>query len=255
MSAELIKLPNVNLKILRSNINTIPDFLQFPIFQSGFTIFNFLHKNSKIRMQSEEIDILIILLHLYFTNKEKDGLLYINTDDILTFRSIRKNKAGYKKEVRKRIASKISTVQKTGIFNFIDYNNFNFIFDLNYDYIKNIKKLIPVNQKLLALNPATKSWHKTIGLYLTILKYNLNCNTKHLNTRTVQVKKLLKILPYNKASLFPFQIRQRFEETLDELNLMGIFKGWHYKNIDEETLNSKNWLHTWKLLSIRISFR
>ena len=53
MSAELIKLPNVNLKILRSNINTIPDFLQFPIFQSGFTIFNFLHKNSKIRMQSE----------------------------------------------------------------------------------------------------------------------------------------------------------------------------------------------------------
>ena len=96
MSAELIKLPNVNLKILRSNINTIPDFLQFPIFQSGFTIFNFLHKNSKIRMQSEEIDILIILLHLYFTNKEKDGVLYLNTEDFLTFRSLRINKAGFK---------------------------------------------------------------------------------------------------------------------------------------------------------------
>ncbi len=245
MSAELIKIPNLNSKIQRSNIKTVPEFLQFPIFKTGY------FDISKYPLKSEETDILIILFHLYYTEKEKDGLLYINTDDILTLRSVKKNKAGYKKEVRDRIDKKIKNLEKIGIFTLIDYKRFNYILDFNKELFKNIEKTIYLNRKLAALNPVSKSWHKAIGLYLTILKNNINSNSSN-----IQIKKLLNIVSKTSSvdSLFPFQIRQKFENTMDELNAMKIFKGWHYKNIDEDILNSKNWLFFWKMLSVKIIF-
>ena len=247
MSAELIKLPNFKLKILKRNIDFVPDFLYFPIFKNK----NFLSTFDNIKPDSEDIDILIIIFHLYFTFRKKDGLLYINTDDILTCRSVKQNKSGYKKEVRNRIDKKIKNLAKSGLYTIIDYKMFNSIIDFNENYLENIEKIIQVDKKLLALNPVKKSWHKIIGLYLIILK-----NTATSKLCTIQIKKLVNIITIfsSISSFFPFQIRQRFEDTLDELNQMNIFKGWHYKNIDEEVLNSKNWLYFWKLLSIRIKF-
>jgi len=246
MSAELVKLPNANLKITKANISSAPEFLSMPLFKNNCTVFDILNKKAVVK--GEEADILIILFHLYLTKREKDGLLYINTDDILTLRSVKKNKAGYKKEVRKRINSRLKNLQNTGLFNFIDYKDFNYILDFNLE--DEIEKIIPFNQKLLALNPLTKSWHKAIGLYLTLLKYDSKRKTH--NAAIIQIKKLLNLISC--YSLFPFQIRQRLEDVLDELSLLQIIKCWQYKNIDEDMLCSKNWLFFWKQLSVKIFF-
>ena len=132
----------------------------------------------------------------------------------------------------------------------------------NYDkFIQDIDGACFLSQKLLALNPHLKSWHKSIGMYLSILKSTGKCKMfsmddfktlKHRDCAIVQVKKLLKLVSL--GSLFPFQIRNRFEDVLDELCQIGIIQGWSYKNIDEEMLCSKNWLFFWRLLSIKVAF-
>ncbi len=256
MNAELTNnilppVPNISLKIQRQTVKSAPEFLNFPqtkIFKA--VNFNF-EEIFNTGFKSEETDVLIILFHLYLAGKEKDGLLYINTDDILFFRSIKKNRAGYKRNTRQRIDKIIKKLETTGLFALCDYKEFNYILDFNQNYFEDIEKIVPVNQKLLRLNPGTKSWHKSIGLYLTFIKNNITSPSC-----TIQIKKLLKIISASSSTktLFPFQIRQRFEDMMDELNFEGFFKGWHYKNIDEEIFNCKNWLYFWKLLSVKIIF-
>lgn len=255
MSAELLPLPNLNSKIIRSNIENTPEYILLPFFNSntGKTcgLKDFLINQKIPPLDSEETDILIIIFHLYLTERKLDNLLYFNTDDILILRGIKKNKAlkngfsGYKKEVRKRIDEKIKNLANHKIFTIADYKDFNFVLCFNDKYIENIAFTGAISQKLLSLNPVSKSWHKAIGIFLSELK----SNTK-TNINSIQIKKLLNTV--NTGKLFPFQIRNRLETTLDELFQMNIIKGWQYKNIDENKLNSKNWLFFWQQLSIKI---
>ncbi len=267
MQQELFPLPNLNSKILRSNVEKAPEYLLVPFFKGGLSLFDFLENAGIVGLKAEEIDILIIMFHLFFTDRKNDGFLYFNTDDILIFRGVRKNKAlknglsGYKKIVRQRIDAIIKNLGSMKIFTVVDYKDFNYVVCFYDKFIQDIDGACFLSQKLLALNPHLKSWHKSIGMYLSILKSTGKCKMfsmddfktlKHRDCAIVQVKKLLKLVSL--GSLFPFQIRNRFEDVLDELCQIGIIQGWSYKNIDEEMLCSKNWLFFWRLLSIKVAF-
>lgn len=250
---ELFPLPNLNSKILRSNINFAPEYLYFPFFKGGYSLIEYLQNKGMEGFTGEECDVLIIIFHLYLTEKKEDGLLYFNTDDVLILRGVRKNKAlkngmsGYKREVRKRIDTKIKSLAKRGIFTVVDYKDFNFVLCMDEEIKDDIRESIFINRKITALNPLTKSWHKTIGIFLTTLKYRQKTGCVN-----IQIKKILNLV--NFTTLFPFQIRNRLEDALDELSFIGVIRGWQYKNIDENEMTSKNWLFFWQQLSLKIKF-
>lgn len=257
MNAELLPLPNLNSKVQKANIENTPKHILLPFFNTGEEkssgLYDFLSGKKILPYDTEEFDILIIIFHLFLTERKLDGLLYFNTDDILMLRGVKKNKAlkngfsGYKKDVRKRIDKKIKNLAKLKIFTVAGYKDFNFVLCFNDEYIEKIVSTKTLNQTILSLNPRTKSWHKAIGIFLSELKINT-----HNKSVTVQIKKILNRV--NTGKLFPFQIRNRFECVLDELIVMNIIKNWQYKNIDENELNSKNWLFFWQQLSVKITF-
>ncbi len=267
MQQELFPLPNLNFKILRPNIKVIPENLLVPVFCGDIQLFDFLEKIGITGLKPEEFDILIIIFHLYFTDRKEDGFLYFNTDDILLFRGVKRNKAladghcGYKKTVRERIDALLKHLAGFKIFTVVDYKDFNYVLYLHDEFTQNIDGSCLLSQKLLTLNPHSKGWHKSIGIHLSLSVACKKATDREIMPKkdfarkmyiTIQVKKLLKLVSL--GSLFPFQIRNRFEDVMDELCKMGIIKKWCYKNIDEEMLNSKNWLFFWKLLSVKIGF-
>lgn len=250
---ELFPLPNLNSKILRPNVTFAPEYLYFPFFKGGYSLFEYLQNKGMEGFFGEEADILIIIFHLYLTGKKADGLLYFNTDDILILRGVRKNKAlkngmsGYKKEVRKRIDVKIKNLARMKIFTVVDYKDFNFVLCMDENIKNDIEKIIFINRGIVELNPLAKSWHKAIGIFLITLKYRQKTTVSN-----IQIKKFLNLVNYK--TLFPFQVRNRLEDTLDELSGLSIIRGWQYKNIDENELASKNWLFFWQQLSVKIRF-
>ncbi len=74
------------------------------------------------------------------------------------------------------------------------------------------------------------------------------------NLSTLQISKILKEIKNDYTFLAPSKIRERFENTLDDLAKANIINNWFYKNIDEETLCGKNWLWWWERLSVKIDF-
>jgi len=265
MNAELLPLPNMNSKILRANILTVPKNISLPFYKGGKSVVEYFEDKIKdFDPDCEELDILLIIFHLYLTNKSLDGLLYFNTDDILILRGVKKNKAlkngstGYKREVRERIRSKIFKLYSYKIFAMVDYKDFNFVLDFSEEFTKDIESTMEIDRKLLALNPYTKSWHKSIGLFLSFRAHKLKIASKRKGfegkkTRCFEIQ-VRKILSKVKPLSVPCKTRERFENALDELNACGVFKGWQYKNIDENELSSKNWLFFWHLLSVKILF-
>lgn len=241
MSAELIPLPNFKSKILRSTIKTPKELILVPVFQD----FNFLKLLGKL--ETETFEILVLILSLYYQNRERDELLYFNTDDILILRSIKKSKmgkSGYKRKVRERIKEKVLTLSKLKFFTVVNYKDFNFV--LSNDSLPQEPEFMPVKRKVFCLNLRKKSWHKRVFFLLNFLTFR-----KKKENFNLQIKKIFEIL--NPPDLKPNETRERFENTLDELCCGGIIKSWHYLKIDENALNCKNWLRVWKSLSVRIS--
>ena len=95
------------------------------------------------------------------------------------------------------------------------------------------------NLKILNYHPVKEFWPKYLG-------YKLLMRGK----KSFQVQ-IEKILP--PAKLYPKKIREKLENTLNELQKIGIIKKWSYVQIDEELLKEhKNWFYYWKILSVKI---
>ncbi len=199
----------------------------------------------------EDIDIFLILTHLhinYGTNNE----IEINTDDILNFRGIKKfakkkgAPSGYKLSARKNVRASLKRLNAAGYIEFAEYLKFNFIVKLKVDF-KDFKKIrLPL--KLVTYSPHKHPWHKDLGYFLMFFRF------RKPNLSTLQISKILKEIKNDYTFLAPCKIRERFENTLDDLARAGIIDNWFYKNIDEEELAGKNWLWWWEKLSVKIDF-
>jgi hypothetical protein len=77
---------------------------------------------------------------------------------------------------------------------------------------------------------------------------------KKPNLSTLQISKILKEIKNDYTFLAPYKIRERLENTLDDLAHDNIINNWFYKSIDEEALLGKNWLFWWEKLSVKIDF-
>jgi hypothetical protein len=69
-------------------------------------------------------------------------------------------------------------------------------------------------------------------------------------TSPLKIKKALSLMIADCKSLKPAQIRQRLEDTLDNLVKKGIIEGWEYKFLNEKILKGKGWLLKYENLSI-----
>lgn len=241
---ELFELPNIKLKVVKTNI-----FPSKNEIDSLIIINKFMNK-----LLRDDFDVLLILVHLFLNEKKDDGLIYFNTDDILSFRNLKKIKqidskpSGYKQTIREKIANSLSNIEKIGIFHKIEYKKFNFAGYFNESFCCDIRKIrIPV--ELLKYNPYKQPWHKDIGYFLAFYKY------QKPQSSIIQIKKLLKNVKNNYSFLAPNEVRTRFEDVMDELAQDSIIENWHYKTIDEEFLGCKNWLYYWSLLSVKIDFK
>ena len=55
MQQELFPLPNLNSKILRSNVEKAPEYLLVPFFKGGLSLFDFLENAGIVGLKAEEI--------------------------------------------------------------------------------------------------------------------------------------------------------------------------------------------------------
>lgn len=220
-------LPNFNLRVIKSNNYKLVDFLDSVDFK---------HKLSGL-----ELDVMLILLHFRLNGS---NVIYFNTDDILEFRNKKKKiyanflRAGYPVVMRENIFWTLWNLKEKEYINFYTYNKYNFEASVNE---KNLRgERFKINSKLLALNPYKKEWQKAFGCFLE----------KNKARKQIQVKKFLETV--TPAVLAPYQIRERFENALDELSDLGIISNWRYKRIDECQFRTKGWLNDWKSLSVYI---
>jgi len=209
-----------------------------------------LNENIYNNLPHELFDIYLILIH-FFLNKKQE-IITISANDILNFREIKQishknfRSSGFNKIVKEKIIALIISLEKLNLLKIIEKNNYILKIKLNENYLNDKKIILP--KKLLNFHPLKNSWHKDIGYYLSVykqLKPKLN---------VIQIQKIMKIIKNNYCFLAPSRIRNRFENTMDELAQANIIQDWYYKNIDEDALNCKNWLWWWEKLSVKINF-
>ncbi len=230
------------LKVLKSHNYALLHEIDTFLFSKNF-FKNFLR---------EDIDILLILTHMHL-NYAKDGEIEVNTDDILNFRGIKKfvkkggKSSGYKLSARKSVRSSLKRLAAGGHIDLKEYLKFQFSVHLKFDFKKLDKIRLPL--ELLTYSPHKHPWHKDFGYFLMFFKF------KKPNLSTLQISKILKEIKNDYTFLAPYKIRERFENTLDDLARANIINNWFYKNIDEEELTGKNWLWWWQRLSVKIDFK
>lgn len=241
LQSGFFELPNFNLKVIKSSENNIDSIDSILVLEKLNKIFSHI-----------DFDVLLIISHIFLKCKN-DGFIYTNTDEILSYRGIKKIKqtsskaSGYKNNVREIIRKSLLSLKKTNIISVTEYKKFNFIICFNNFYF-NDKRKIKIPSKILNYNPHKKPWHKDIGYFLTFYKY------KKPGTSIIQIKKILKYIKKDYSFLAPNEIRIRFEDVMDTLAQENVIANWHYKNIDEDFLSCKNWLYYWQILSVKIDF-
>ena len=80
---------------------------------------------------------------------------------------------------------------------------------------------------------------KRIGMFLCIGK-----------PQKIKVKILFLQVKELCPSYKPVQIRDKFEETMDNLISDQIIKSWFYEKINEDQMQGKNWFKKWENLNI-----
>ncbi len=116
------------LKVLKSHNYTMPCEIDTFLFSKNF------FKN----LDREDVDIFLILTHLHL-NHSVCGRIDVNTDDILSFRGIKKfvkkkgMPSGYKISARKNVRESLKRLVLAGCIKCTEYLKFNFIVELNID--------------------------------------------------------------------------------------------------------------------------
>jgi hypothetical protein len=192
------------LKVLKCHNYVLPSEIDTFLFPKNF------FKNLK----REDIDIFLILTHLCL-NYSSNGESEINTDDILNFRGIKKfakknsTPSGYKLSARKNVRESLNRLLEAGYIEFRECVKFNFIVRLKNNFKEFNKIRLPI--KLLTYSPHKHPWHKDLGYFLMFLKF------KKPNLSTLQISKILKEIKNDYTFLAPYKIRERLENTLDDL--------------------------------------
>ncbi len=173
-------------------------------------------------------DIFQLLVHFYITSKNL--CVFIKTSDILKFKSINP------KEIEKSILA----LEKSGVIVVLKSafcglkKEYSIL--LNPVFFKS--QLFYMPSKILCFNAKKQLWERKLGEMLV-------CEISPL-----KIKKILAPVKAECKSLKPAQIRQRLEDTLDNLAKRGIIGGWEYKHLNEKILKGAGWLLKYENLSI-----
>lgn len=229
-------LPKYNLKVVKSNKFIVPDFLNSVKF--------------KHNIQGLDLDVLLCTIHFYLNKKQSEKKIYFTTDDILELRRKKKTKnsknsfGGYQSNMRNAVVKSFDYLQILGFIKIFQYKKYCFEAEINpimlgYPRVK-------INSKLLQFDPLLKKWHKAFTYFI-----ELNKKKQPGKKTEIQIKKFLNTIEVSK-NLKKYEVRERFEEVLDDLVNKEIIQNWDYKKFDENLLLNKNWFQKWQLKSINI---
>ncbi len=173
-------------------------------------------------------DIFQLLVHFYLTLKNQ--CVFIKTADILKFKKIKPEE----------IEKSIFTLEKTGVIVVLKsaFSGFKKEYSLllNPAFFKSPLFCMP--SKILCFNAKKELWERKVG---EMFMYE---------TSPLKIKKILFPLKEDCKSLKPAQVRQRLEDTLDNLAKQGIIDRWEYKFLNEKILKGRGWLLKYENLSV-----
>lgn len=232
----LESLPKYNLKVVKSNKVTVPQFLD--------------SVKLKHNLQGLNLDVLLCVIHFYLNKDKNDEKIYFTTDDILELRGKKKTKnaknacGGYQSNMRDATVKSLDFLQVLGFVKIHQYKKYYFEAEISSEILAAPK--IKINSKLLEFDPLLKRWQKNCAYFIELNKKNNFGKSKE-----IQIKKFLNTIEVSKY-LKKYEIQERFEQVLDELAGCGIIKKWAYQKFDNDLFLNKNWFQQWQLKSVKI---
>lgn len=197
------------------------------------------------------IDTYHILVNIYLKSRNKNDFIFIKADDILKFRRKKENinsngyRGGYKDNSRRKVHDAISFLKAVNIISFEEFEQYSYaVTFINKEFL-----IYSFDSKLLEYNLNTHFAEKRIGEFLSYKKQlALQKNIE------ASIAQLIKLISDKTASLKPSQLRDKIENTFDNLKNDSIIENWEYKHFDEEKAKGKDWLNYYKRLKIKVEF-
>lgn len=188
-------------------------------------------------------DVFNIVYSILVSQEVIDLKSEISADDILSVRGLVKNlnhrgyRGGYKNHERIKIHNALNVLNAIGLLVVREVEKF--IYLVSVPYQLRLQKRYAFPKKLVEYNYKTQLWNRRLGFCL--------CSN---DIGRIKVRRLFMQVEDLCASFRPAQIRDKFEEVMDNLVDDGVIKAWHYEKIDEIVVQGKNWLEKWKKLYV-----
>ena len=235
------KIHNININTNRISCNNFNE-LEYIYIPENINI-----ENTRKLISDFTLDIFLIILNIFDSEKSSDGLLYINTDDILQFLGKQKNKnsknnyGGYKNHQREKVHKSLFLLNVLNFLIIREYKKYSYFINIPANKYK-LRKLKGLTSELLKLNPVKNLWIKRFAFKLVYDNFSSNI---------IKVSNLLSSIEKEYYDSFkPGLIREKFEYTLDSLIKLKVIRNWEYKKINENNLEIKNWYIKWINLKI-----
>lgn len=187
-------------------------------------------------------DVFHIIYSYYFQMKNNNKSLHICADNILEQRGLVQNanskgvRSGYKNIQREKIHAALNILNSLNLATIIETIPFHYLIFPNLKLSKKFKTY-PIN--IIKHNLKTQLWERRFSHHIL-----------ENNKKKYKIRELINTTDDFISSLKPMQIRDKTENTLDNLCSQKLIKSWHYLKIKEEALTGKNWLEKWKELYI-----
>lgn len=230
-------------------------------------------------------DVLCAIEYHYITNaKTPHDLIFIEVDDILKLRGIKKkkggtgNRGGYERKQRMEIAKQIDLLSNTWLTIYKDKNNRGWesrvikiddregqitidgrvepdtwLYKMGtaiaeFIFNEQQRQIAYISCKALSYDPDKQKWEKRITYYLTWL-WRIR-QSKDQYSEPFKVEVLLEHIEredaIKKKVVRPGRIRERLEKALDKIQEDGVIKKWQYEDgFNEDSMSGKEWYKKW----------